>query len=63
MNKPLRIGLGIVVAIVVGTIVWNLIGGLLMFGIKLAFVAAIALIIYGLFTRKSLGGGRRRWLP
>ncbi|MCH8273697.1 MAG: hypothetical protein IH851_02800 [Armatimonadetes bacterium] len=63
MNKSLRIGLAIVVAIVVGSIVWHLIGPLLMFGIKLAFVAAIALIIYGLFTRKSLGGGRKRWLP
>jgi uncharacterized membrane protein len=63
MNKPLRIGISILVALILGGLIWSLLGPLIALGLKIALIAAIGLIVYGLLTRKSLGGGRSRWLP
>ncbi len=63
MNKPLRIGISILAALILGGLLWSLLGGLVMLGIKLALIIGIGLIVYGLLSRKSLGGGKSRWLP
>jgi hypothetical protein len=66
MSGSLKLGILIIVAVVVGGLVLNIIMGLLtglwhLVG-PLAVVAGIGLIVYGLISRKPLGGGRR-YLP
>lgn len=62
MKDPLKLGLIILAVIILGGIAIRLLTGIIGFLwgmlVPIAVVAAIALIIYGLVTRKSLGGGR-----
>lgn len=62
MKDPLKLGLIILVVIILGGFAIKILSGLVGFLwgmlVPIAVVAAIALIIYGLVTRKSLGGGR-----
>jgi hypothetical protein len=62
MKDPLKLGLTILAVIILGGIAIKLLGSILGFlwGIlvPIAVIAGIGLVIYGLFSRKSLGGGR-----
>lgn len=66
MSGSLKLGLTIIATVValmvVGKILiglWHLLWGVL---IPLAVIAGIGLVLYGLFSRKALGGSRR-YLP
>jgi hypothetical protein len=63
MSGTLKLGIMIIVAVVVGwfaiKLAIGLITGLLSLLVPLAIVAGVGLILYGLFSRKPLGGGGR----
>lgn len=60
MSSPLKMGVYLLVGVVALLIVAKLIASLLSWILPLAVVVAIALVVYGLVSRKSLGGGGRR---
>jgi hypothetical protein len=66
MANPIRTGIVILIALVLGTLVLKFLVGvvstLISLIVPLAVVGAIGLIIYGLINRKSLRGGGR-YLP
>ena len=66
MSGPLKLGIILIVGVVVLGLAFNivvkLIGSLIGLLVPLALVAGIGLVLYGLLSRKALGGGRR-YLP
>jgi hypothetical protein len=59
--NPIKLGVTIFVAVIAASIAWALLGALLSFGFKVAVVAAIGLVIYGLVSgATALGSGRGR---
>jgi hypothetical protein len=67
MDNPLKLGLTILAAIVVGWLAFKLLTSILAFAlsvaIPIAVIVGIALVIYGVASRKGLGGGSRHRLP
>lgn len=59
MSNPVKIGVVIILAIVGVYAAIALVGSLLKMIVPIAIFAAIGLILYGVVTRKSLGGGGR----
>ncbi|MBI1756617.1 MAG: hypothetical protein HY248_00370 [Fimbriimonas ginsengisoli] len=62
MSDSLRLGLMVIVGVIVLSIVIKILVGALAFIYPFAILAGIGLVVYGLFSRRSLGGGRR-YLP
>jgi hypothetical protein len=61
MLNPIKLGLVIVAAALVVSILMGLIVPLIGFGLKLAVIAGIVIVVYGLVSgAKALGGGRSR---
>lgn len=59
--NPIKLGITIFVVAIVATVLWGLLGAFIGFGFKLAVLAAIGFVVYGLLTgNKALGGGRGR---
>ncbi len=67
MENPLRLGFMILAVAIGGAIAWKvlswIVGGLLHLALTVGVVAAIGLIIYGLVSKKALGGGGSGRLP
>jgi hypothetical protein len=67
MSGSIKLGLyiiaGVFAAYFAVKIVLGLLAGLLQILIPIAIIGGIGLILYGLITRKSLGGGSGRSLP
>ncbi|HRI44617.1 MAG TPA: hypothetical protein PLL78_01655 [Fimbriimonadaceae bacterium] len=59
MSSPLKMGVYLLVGVVALLIIAKLIASLLSWILPLAVVVAIALVVYGLVSRKSLGGSGR----
>jgi len=59
MSNPIKIGLAIILVIVGIYFAIGVTAMLLKALVPIAVLAAIGLIIYGLISRKSLGGGGR----
>lgn len=68
MSGSLRLGIYIVLAVVavslaIKLILLPLLGLITGLIVPLALIAGIGFIIYALVSRKSIGGGGRRYLP
>lgn len=63
MSGSLKLGVMLILGVLAVAIAINIIRGLLNLLIPLAVVAGIGLIVYGLVSRSSIGGGKRRYLP
>jgi len=59
--NPIKLGITIFVVAIVATVLWGVLGAVIGFGFKLAVLAAIGFVVYGLLTgNRALGGGRGR---
>lgn len=59
--NPVKLGIGILAIIIIGSLVLRLTSLLLAIAVPLGIIAGIGLIVYGLITGgKPLGGGRGR---
>lgn len=63
MSGSIKLGLIIIAAVLTIGLVVRVVGSLLGLIVPIAIVAGVGLIVYGLVSRKSLGPGRRRYLP
>jgi hypothetical protein len=59
MSGSLKLGLYLLAAVLVISIGIKLLGALLGMLMPFLILAGVALVIYGLVSRKALGGGRR----
>lgn len=60
MNDLFKYGVGILLVIVAITVLVAVVKTLLGLAIPLAILAGIVYVLYQVFGKKSLGGGRRR---
>ncbi|MGI8924883.1 MAG: hypothetical protein ACR2HJ_12815 [Fimbriimonadales bacterium] len=59
--NPIKLGITIFVVAIVATVLWGLLGAVISLSFKLAVLAAVGFVVYGLLTgNKALGGGRGR---
>lgn len=63
MSGSLKLGLMIIAGVLVLGFVVKFVASMLAFLVPIAVLAGIGLILYSVFSRKALTGGRRRYLP
>jgi len=63
MSDSFKLGATILLGVVAVYIVLHLLSAVMSLLVPLAVIAGIGLVIYGLISRKALGGGNGRYLP
>ena len=63
MSGSLKLGIMLILGVIVLAIVVKIATAALSFLVPLAIVAGIGLILFGLVSRKAIGGSGRRYLP
>lgn len=59
MSGSIKLGIYILLAVILGYFAFKLVLGVLSMAIPILIVAGIALVIFGVVSRKALGGSRR----
>lgn len=60
MKDPIKLGIVLLIAVFAVGLVMKFVGFLVNVATPLAIVAGVGLLLYGVFGKKSLGGGRSR---